>query len=711
MSSLRYRRDIDGLRAIAILLVIIYHAIPTAVPGGFVGVDIFFVISGYLISSIIFRQLEEGRFSFLVFYCNRFKRIFPALVFMLYCVMSSGWFILFFDEFAMLGKHVAGGIGFIVNILLCNEAGYFDTDSGLKPLMHLWSLGIEEQFYFLFPLATWLLWKLRTKRIVVFFALCLISFFWCVIATYKDPAGAYFLPQTRAWQLLAGCLLATGLFTAEAGQEEAGRAKKIARFFFLIKRKMLPSLGMFKKELMCGTPPMSPLGYSVGEGAILSRSDTDYFENSILLSQKLARNLCSIFGFSLLIISGFFCREEYFPGFQALAPTVGSFLLIYAGSDAFVNKHILSLRPMIWIGLISYPLYLWHWPLFSFIQIIEHKEVGLPLRLSLLALSIVLAAFTYSFVEKPIRFKPTKMKLGALGVLAVLIGGMGLGAATKIIKARNDIKEINSIISAKSDWGFPDGLIKNNSFKGIAVYEIVGDKQTLYVGDSNMQQYSPRVTKVLGVENSMRGAIFLTAGACAPVPGFIKDVPESRCVQMMDSFWDICEDDRVDTVVLGAAWFRYLSLSNEESPYAVDQISLGTLNGKEGFIKNLINFIKEIQEKGKKVIIISNMPFGREIAPENTISRSLWPLAVTINWDAGISLQQFTHKYAFAYESLKAVARTTGCEFVDPLLYMCPEGFCSAFDNGAPIYRDWDHINQHYVREKATFIDELILGK
>ncbi len=154
-----YRPDIDGLRAVAILSVVTYHAFPTKLRGGFVGVDMFFVISGFLISTIIFRSLQRGDFSFTEFYAHRIKRIFPALILVLAACYTFGWFALLPDEYKQLGKHMAAGAGFVQNFVIWKEAGYFDTTSELKPLMHLWSLAIEEQFYLLYPVLIWGAWR------------------------------------------------------------------------------------------------------------------------------------------------------------------------------------------------------------------------------------------------------------------------------------------------------------------------------------------------------------------------------------------------------------------------------------------------------------------------------------------------------------------------------------------------------------------------
>ncbi len=198
----------DGLRAVAIIPVVLYHAFPTLLPGGFVGVDIFFVISGFLISGIIFKDLQRDSFSFRTFYANRIKRIFPALIVVLAACFVFGWFFLLPEEYAQLGKHIAGGVGYVENLVLRREAGYFDTKSSLKPLMHLWSLGIEEQFYLTYPFLIWLFWRLRRNLLAILVPLALVSFSLNVWLVRSDAVSTFFLPQTRFWELLAGGALA-----------------------------------------------------------------------------------------------------------------------------------------------------------------------------------------------------------------------------------------------------------------------------------------------------------------------------------------------------------------------------------------------------------------------------------------------------------------------------------------------------------------------
>lgn len=208
LSHPKYRPDIDGLRAIAVLSVVAYHAFPDWLQGGFIGVDVFFVISGYLISTIIFQNLDTGTFSFAEFYARRINRIFPALLLVLVASYVFGWFALLADEYKQLGKHIAAGAGFISNIALWNEAGYFDNSAELKPLLHLWSLGIEEQFYIVWPLLLWLFWKLKFNPFTITIFVAVVSFYLNVKGINEDAVAAFYSPQTRFWELLCGSLFA-----------------------------------------------------------------------------------------------------------------------------------------------------------------------------------------------------------------------------------------------------------------------------------------------------------------------------------------------------------------------------------------------------------------------------------------------------------------------------------------------------------------------
>lgn len=366
MKHPEYRPDIDGLRAVAVLSVVGFHAFPTAFPGGFVGVDIFFVISGFLISNIVFGSLDTGQFSFQQFYARRIKRIFPALMLVLFFCLAVGRLKLLADEYKELGKHISAGTGFVSNIVLWKESGYFDSAAELKPLLHLWSLGIEEQFYLLWPPLLFLAWK-RGWVGGLLITLCTASFAINIGQIKYDPVAAFYLPFSRMWELLIGCCLS---------------------YSFQVKK----------------------------ETAVVS-----------VIARKLRGNASSVTGLVLVLCALFVLdRKTPFPGWAALLPTIGALLLISAGSEAWVNRHILSNRAFVFIGLISYPLYLWHWPLLSFAHITLSKQPPNGTVTVIVFVSVVLAWLTYRFVERPIRRAQTfRLPLGLVGVAAAA-GCIGL---------------------------------------------------------------------------------------------------------------------------------------------------------------------------------------------------------------------------------------------------------------------------------------------
>lgn len=362
LSHPKYRPDIDGLRAIAVLAVVAFHAFPSLVKGGFIGVDVFFVISGYLISTVIFENLDRETFSFSEFYARRIKRIFPALILVLIACLSFGWFTLLADEYKQLGKHVAAGAGFISNIVFWNEAGYFDNASDTKPLLHLWSLGIEEQFYIVWPFLLWFAWKRNFNLLTITVLVCIASFVLNIKGIKQDVVATFYSPETRFWELLSGSLLAwVTLYKKDA---YTNLRNKIDGFLVsIVYRK--------KKE---------------ADGETLS-------------------NVLSFFGL-LLLSYGFwqFNKETSFPGKWALVPVLGAMLIITGGAKTWVNRTILSNKVAIWFGLISFPLYLWHWPILSFGRIIYNEVPTIEFRSLAVFISILLSWLTVKVIEKPFRF-------------------------------------------------------------------------------------------------------------------------------------------------------------------------------------------------------------------------------------------------------------------------------------------------------------------
>lgn len=470
--ALSYRPDIDGLRAIAVLAVVGFHAFPEAVPGGFAGVDVFFVISGYLISGILLRELEQDRFSVARFYERRARRIFPALALVLAACLLFGWATLFTDEFTQLGKHVFAGAAFIANLVSWREAGYFDKAAELKPLLHLWSLGIEEQFYFVWPL---LLWAARRWPVRMSWVTCGVvasSFALNVLTVGGHPVAAFYLPVTRFWELAIGGFLAS-------------------------------------RELHLAREHRSGLGAS-----------------------PAVRNAKAVLGLALLAASlGVLDEHKAFPGSWALLPTVGTALLISASREAWLNRRLLGSRVLVFVGLVSYPLYLWHWPLLSFRRIVWPANTSTAVTVALVSVSFLLAWLTYRFVELPIRHgegwsAPRRMVLlaSSMAVAALLGGGVYLKAVPVRLQAQDAFATRE--LELDKSWRASSGASKCEGIpeieEGVRRFcTSLGDSApngTFVVwGDSHAIAWSPvflESARKLG----MRAVIFSVEG-CPPLVG------------------------------------------------------------------------------------------------------------------------------------------------------------------------------------------------
>jgi peptidoglycan/LPS O-acetylase OafA/YrhL len=329
-----YRPDVDGLRAVAVLLVVFGHAFPQRVPGGFIGVDVFFVISGYLITSIIHSEIADSRFSIKRFYARRVRRIFPALIVVLAASLVGAYFLLLPSETIALGREMIAGAGFAANLLFYSDVGYFDAAAHTKPLLHLWSLGIEEQFYLVWPLlllglATW-----RLSLRLTIGAIFVLSLAANIIIVRSHPEAAFYLPFTRAWELAAGAMI---VFCA-------------------------PSL-------------------------------SDRTKNA-LAAAALA---------TLAVATAFYSAKMRYPGIAAATPVAAALALIMT-QGSLPSRLFLSNRIAVWIGLISYPLYLWHWPVLVFSSVFKKAPLTSDELGAAVLASFALAYLTYRFIEAPIRF-------------------------------------------------------------------------------------------------------------------------------------------------------------------------------------------------------------------------------------------------------------------------------------------------------------------
>lgn len=360
---MKYRSEIDGLRAVAVIPVLLFHAGFGAFAGGFVGVDVFFVISGYLITTIIVDQMETGRFSLLTFYERRARRILPALFLVVLCGLPVAYVLLLpgdMKDFAQSAFYVSI---FASNIFFWRESDYFATAAELQPLLHTWSLAVEEQFYILFPVFLMAAWRFGRRAIVWTLILCfLLSLAAAQWGAYNKPSATFFLLPTRAWELLIGSLAAF------------------------------------------------------------------YLQRHRISSPTWANNLLSAGGLVAILVAVFlFDKETPFPSLYALLPTLGTALIILFALPGTAVRAVLSWRPLVGIGLISYSLYLWHQPIFAFQRHVTMREFSELVALGLIALALLLSILTYFLVEHPLRHRQASNRrvLSMAALSCVVIGALG----------------------------------------------------------------------------------------------------------------------------------------------------------------------------------------------------------------------------------------------------------------------------------------------
>jgi peptidoglycan/LPS O-acetylase OafA/YrhL len=496
MSSLppdRYRPDIDGLRAIAVMLVVNFHAFPAALPGGFIGVDVFFVISGFLITSIIARGLEEGRFSLLTFYNRRVRRIFPALIVVLCAALLLGWLWMLPTAYAKLSADIVASAAFSANIALLLQSGYFDVEAAKKPLLHLWSLGIEEQFYLVWPLILMLAARLRLNLLMVATSIGLASFVLNVALIGSDPVAAFYLPFTRAFELLAGAGLACAW---------------------------------------------------------------DKFSQTATASNWRAGVGIALIAIAAIVLD----PHRAFPGWWALLPVAGSTLLLSAPA-AWSCRNLLASPPMVWIGQISYPLYLWHWPLLVFFAVIKFEPLTLIERELILLLSALLAWATYWFVERPFRFgRPLPIKAFALcaGMVVVAIAG------TAVVESRGfgvrlppEIRAMAEVPVQSAKWRIHRCMLDLGQETAFADECVDQGRRPLILlwGDSTAGALMPGLRKAQ--ETSEFAIAQFTSSSC--IPALNADIPGvPNCRAINDKVLSQARQLKPDIVLLHGTWEKYL---------------------------------------------------------------------------------------------------------------------------------------------------------
>lgn len=626
-----YRPDIDGLRAIAVMAVVLHHASPIRFPGGFVGVDIFFVISGFLISSIILQQLGKGHFSFADFYGRRIKRIFPALTLVLISSLVMGWFWLPPLDYQVLGQHTMAAGGFVSNFVLWSEVGYFDKEAFNKPLLHLWSLAIEEQFYIVWPLFLWVLyrWRGQPQRLIV--ALLIVSLAYNLYLVRTDTTAAFYNPLARFWELLMGAWLAA------RHQQSATTARPAWQ------AHALSTVGL------------------------------------VLLIAVMVQVTPS----------------SRFPGWWAFVVTAAMVMIVSAGPQAWFNRVVLSSKPFVWVGLISYPLYLWHWPLLSFLHIKFGMDSPTSMRLGAVALSIALAWLTYRWLEKPIRLGliGTRQTLLALGLSMVITVGLGAWVFTQ----KGFVDRYPALISdmmskggrATITEGWRDGTCMLDYGLEASAYQphCIDDKKPLVFlwGDSHAGSLYPGF-KALQDSGRYNFGIGERSGAiCPPILDF---EPRPLCKSLNDASIEAIRQSRPDVVVLYAWWHH--------KPYD---------------LTNLDKTVQAIKDAGvPRIILLGAVPYWRTGLPAILLEH--WkkghvhaapPLRLKReDWQPGLE--------AAAIE-MRQRAKDMDIEFINGMDYFCNDDGCltrMSAESQQPISYDYGHLtveaSTYYIEQIAPLL-------
>jgi peptidoglycan/LPS O-acetylase OafA/YrhL len=642
-ASLKYRPDIDGLRAVAVLGVIIFHAFPKALPGGFTGVDIFFVISGYLISGILYKGHREGNFRFREFYARRIRRLFPSLITVLLLSLAYGWLVLLPDEYEKLGKHVAAGTLFIQNMVFWKEIGYFDVAVNLKPMLHLWSLAVEEQFYIFFPPILLLIWKKKWPLAAIMGVLLIGTFIGNVVMSHQDAVTDFFLTPYRAWEFLGGSLLAWWHY--DRGHEEEA----------------------------------------------LKHRDTLSWAGATLM----------LLGMTVLT------KAQPYPGWRALLPVAGTLLVIEGGGSAWVNRRILSHPAMVHVGLISYPLYLFHWPALSFLHIVKGQAPPYWMITVALGVALLLTLATYHGIEKRIRHNKSRWTLPCLIVAFLATGLLGWLAwdgrmGPKVPETM--VKTVNAIRDRHSREGLRSVMGKN----GHELFIVGGDgAQTLFVGDSNMEQYAPRIVGLLHHKGAgERGAIFAIAAGVPPIDE-ITTPSNPSCSAFIPWVKTLLGDDkRIDRVVISAFWYRYFTPG---SAYSCRGTSLGQPDGRDRALQNFSRLLGELRGQGKQVVVVKSIPFGPPLDPKGYFKRGF--LEKTVMHHELLSVKEFQAVYAplEISDRMSEIALENGARIIDPTDFLSENGICIAEDKDGPIRHDYDHLRPGFVRGKVEYLDSFVV--
>jgi peptidoglycan/LPS O-acetylase OafA/YrhL len=645
---MRYRSDIDGLRAVAVLPVVLYHAGIPGLSGGYLGVDVFFVISGYLITSIVADEIDSNRFSLIGFYERRARRILPALTAVVLATFFVGWFVLLPTEFQNLGQSALATAFFLSNVYFTFTLSYFTSAAEFAPLLHTWSLAVEEQFYLFFPPLLILLfgWRGRRAAIWAIAGVSLLSLLAAVVMLPIRSNWVFYLIVFRAWELGAGALLA--LASLNAPRRRATRE-------------------------------------ALGVAGLLG----------------------------ILIPVTVYDANTPFPGLAAVPPVLGAALLIYIGANGSRSmvSAMLANRVLVWIGLISYSLYLWHWPILAFLRIAS-GDATLPLTRGLIAVaaSVAVAWFSYRFIESPFRSRPPRgfgrraIFSASAAALAGIVAMGGLMHVTEGMPVRLPAA-VAAVAATAEDWNpRREDCFENRPDDGLCTIgaSARGEEPIdfLFWGDSHAEAMVPGVH--LAARSAGQHGLYAAHRACPPIRE-LRRVPEiPGCADFNDAVWAFLESrSDIPLVILAARWTlsvegtRYLG---EAGPsvmleWAGDAAARPERSDNPALVEaGLMATIKAIRETGRAVVIIGPMPEVGWNVPLVS-SRNLlfgWPVPADIPRTAYDSRAGRTETILG-----RIAAAVEGVRYLPLSDIVCGSRACLIHDEeGLPLYVDDDHISR-----------------
>jgi len=666
MGHMKFRYDINALRALAVIAVVLFHyklnfalGITNFVSGGFVGVDVFFVISGYLMTTIIMGRLTQGNFSIWKFYYDRAKRIVPGLLGLCFFLLAVGYFVLDPISYRDLASTTISALMFFSNFRLAETTGYFDQISNTNWLLHTWSLSVEWQFYLIYPIILVVLHKFeRTRRLIVpiLWSLAIVSLLLCIWTTKSHPLSAFYLLPQRAWEMLGGGLVALQFGT--------GKRKH---------PRLLLAIG-----LLC-------IGISIA----------------------------------------FYDKNMPWPYYWALLPAIGTCLVISANSaDAYAFKNAVVQT----VGSWSYAIYLWHWPIavgalyFDFTANILTASTRSKFIGEILVLAAIIASggFLLALVKRLSSETLVQARwlrfVSSIGVLAITVWFAMVITDNNGLENRraNGLKIMETYKATKADWFYPGSCAGRDPLGNIRPCQLGRPDipGVLFIGDSFLMQIYSRFIETAKLD-PRASFTFLTNAGCPPVIGIRFNFDQYDCNGFVEKALDFAASHDFTRIVLVSSWYNYFRSTDSNLCFLEGDACIWSPDASwyrqhlEGALTTLRSRLLELRKRGIEIVIVSSTPNGVWDVPKELMKRNF--LGIDTKEIEYIDRDEFERWSVPLKGLLTSMALSIGAKFVDPLDFLCSDHRCPTIDEtGASYYFDSGHLRSSTVRtERFQYLDEI----